>query len=184
MAIALIKRLEPKIVGHRAVRSAYLAAVVEGDTIVGWAKTSAFSVQAVLPDGKITPLDLAPAKLALQADIADMKGSKAGIVGISSLIAERRIQEQTLETFHRSCVKPHSRALQYKYWTEFRVIPSSGCVCTITEMRKIQLLIVSSVFAPVLAPRGEKFRRNNRAGRSLSGPSWSKDVRLGSLPSR
>jgi hypothetical protein len=44
----------------------------------------------VLPDGKLAPLDLTPAKLALQADSADMKASKAEIVGISSLIAGRR----------------------------------------------------------------------------------------------
>jgi hypothetical protein len=67
--------------------------VVEGDTIVGWAKNSAFSVQKVLLDGKLAPLDLTPAKLALQADSADMEASKAGVVGISSLIAGRRIQE-------------------------------------------------------------------------------------------
>jgi hypothetical protein len=48
----------------------------------------------VLPDGTLALLDLTPAKLALQADSADMKASKAGIVGISSLIAGRRIQEQ------------------------------------------------------------------------------------------
>jgi hypothetical protein len=48
----------------------------------------------VLPDGKLAPLDLTPAKLVLQADGADMKASKAGMVGISSLIAGRRIQEQ------------------------------------------------------------------------------------------
>jgi hypothetical protein len=78
-----------------AVISAYLCcAVVERDTIVGWTKNSAFSVQEVLPDGKLASLDLTPAKLALQADSADMKASKAEIVGISSLIARRRIQEQ------------------------------------------------------------------------------------------
>jgi hypothetical protein len=77
-----------------AVISAYLSAVVEGETIVGWTKNSAFSVQEVLPDGTLALLDLTPAKLALQADSADMKASKAGIVGISSLIAGRRIQEQ------------------------------------------------------------------------------------------
>ena len=32
-----------------AVISAYLSAVVEGDTIVGWMKNSAFSVQEVQP---------------------------------------------------------------------------------------------------------------------------------------
>jgi hypothetical protein len=30
----------------------------------------------------------------LQADSADMKANRAGVVGISSLIADRRIQEQ------------------------------------------------------------------------------------------
>jgi hypothetical protein len=73
-----------------AVISAYLSAVVEGDTIVGWTRNSAFSVQEVLPNGTLAPLDLTPA----EADSADMKASKAGIVGISSLIAGRRIQEQ------------------------------------------------------------------------------------------
>ena len=75
-----------------AVISAYLSAVVEGDTIVGWIKNSAFSVQEVLPNGTLAPLDLTPAKLALQAASADMKASNAGIVGISSLIAVRRIE--------------------------------------------------------------------------------------------
>jgi hypothetical protein len=77
-----------------AVISAYLSALVEGDTIVGWIENSAFSVQEVLPDGTLAPLDPTPAKLALQADSADMKASEAGIVGISSLIAGRRIREQ------------------------------------------------------------------------------------------
>jgi hypothetical protein len=76
------------------VISAYLSAVVEGDAIVGWTRNSAFSVQEVLPDGTLAPLDLTPARLALQADSEDMKASEAGIVGISSLIAARRIQEQ------------------------------------------------------------------------------------------
>ena len=77
-----------------AVISAYLSAVVEGDTIVGWLRNSAFSVQEVLPNGTLAPLDLTPARLALQAFDADMEASKAGIDGISSLIAGRRIQEQ------------------------------------------------------------------------------------------
>jgi len=45
------------------VISAYLSAVVEGDTIVGWMKYSAFSVQEVLPNGTLAPLDLTPARL-------------------------------------------------------------------------------------------------------------------------
>ena len=78
-----------------AVISAYLCcAVVERDTIVGWTKNSAFSVQEVLPNGTLAPLDLTPAKLALQAYDTDMEASKAGIVGVNSLIAGRRIQEQ------------------------------------------------------------------------------------------
>jgi hypothetical protein len=77
-----------------AVISAFLSAVVEGDTIVGWLGNSAFSVQEVLANGTLAPLDLTPARLALQAHDADMEASKAGIVGVSSLIAGRRIQEQ------------------------------------------------------------------------------------------
>lgn len=77
-----------------AVISAFLSAVVEGDTIVGWLGNSAFSVQEVLPNGTLAPLDLTPTRLALQAHDTDMEASKAGIVGVSSLIAGRRIQEQ------------------------------------------------------------------------------------------
>jgi hypothetical protein len=77
-----------------AVIAAFLSAVVEGDTIIGWMKTSGFTVQEVQFDGTLAPLDLTPAALALQADSADMRANRAGVVGISSLIAERRIQEQ------------------------------------------------------------------------------------------
>ncbi len=77
-----------------AVISAFLSAVVEGDAIVGWLGNSAFSVQELLPDGTLAPLDLTPTRLALQAHDADMEAIKAGIVGVSSLIAERRVQEQ------------------------------------------------------------------------------------------
>ena len=77
-----------------AVISAFLSAVVEGDSIVGWLGNSAFSVQEVLPNGTLAPLDLTPARLALQAYDVDMEASKAGIVGVSSLIAGRRIKEQ------------------------------------------------------------------------------------------
>jgi hypothetical protein len=77
-----------------AVISAFLSAVVEGDTIVGWLENSAFSVQELLPNGTLAPLDLTPTRLALQAHDADMEAIKAGIVGVSSLIAERRVQEQ------------------------------------------------------------------------------------------
>ena len=77
-----------------AVIAAYLSAVVEGNTIVGWMKNSGFTVQEVQLDGTLAPLDLTAAALALQADSADIKANRAGVVGISSLIAERRIQEQ------------------------------------------------------------------------------------------
>jgi len=76
------------------VISAFLLAVIEGDMIVGWMKNSAFSVQQLQPDGTLTPLDLTAAALASQADSADMKANKAGIIGVSSLIAARRIEEQ------------------------------------------------------------------------------------------
>jgi hypothetical protein len=77
-----------------AVIAAYLSAVVEGDTIVGWMKNSGFIVQEVQLDGTLAPLDLTAAALVLHADTADMKANRAGVVGISSLIADRRIQEQ------------------------------------------------------------------------------------------
>jgi hypothetical protein len=76
------------------VISAYLSAIVEGDTIVGWLKNSAFSVRDVQPDGTLTPLDLTAAALAVDAGSADTMANRAGAVGITSLIAERRIDEQ------------------------------------------------------------------------------------------
>lgn len=77
-----------------AVISAYLAAVVERDKIVGWLGNSAFTVREVQVDGSLAPLDLTAAALALEADNADMKANTAGVVGISTLIAQRRIQGQ------------------------------------------------------------------------------------------
>lgn len=77
-----------------AVISAYLSAVVEGDTIVGWLKNSAFSVRDVQPDGTLTPLDLTAAALAVDAVSADTMATRTGAIGITSLIAERRIDEQ------------------------------------------------------------------------------------------
>ena len=75
-----------------AVIAAYLSAVVEGDTIIGWLENSGFTVQEVQLDGTLAPLDIAAAALALQAGSADMEAAKAGVVGISSLIADRRIR--------------------------------------------------------------------------------------------
>ena len=77
-----------------AVIAAYLSAVVEGDTIVGWLENSGFTVQEVQLDGTLAPLGITAAALALQAGSADMKAAKAGVVSISLLIAGRRIKEQ------------------------------------------------------------------------------------------
>jgi hypothetical protein len=75
------------------VITAFLCAVIEGDRIIGWTKNSAFAVQEVQPDGTLEPLDLTTAALALHADSADAEANEAGAVGISSLIAQRRIAE-------------------------------------------------------------------------------------------
>jgi hypothetical protein len=77
-----------------AVITAFLFAVVQGDAIVGWMENSAFMVQEVGADGTLSPLDLDPARRALDANFFDMKAAEAGVVGISSLIAKRRNQEQ------------------------------------------------------------------------------------------
>ena len=51
-------------------------------------------VREVGVDGTLAPLDLKPAALAVDAPNFDAKAVEAGAVGISSLIAKRRIQEQ------------------------------------------------------------------------------------------
>ena len=71
-----------------AVISAFLCAVVEGDTIVGWTENSGFMVREVGVDGTLAPLNLTALALALEARNLDAKAAKAGVVGISSLIAE------------------------------------------------------------------------------------------------
>jgi hypothetical protein len=76
------------------VISAYLCAVVEQDAIVGWTGNSGFMVRGVGADGTLAPLDLRPTALALDAQYLDTRAAAAGAVGISSLIAERRTQEQ------------------------------------------------------------------------------------------
>jgi len=120
-----------------AVISAFLLAVIEGDLIVGWMKSSAFSVQQPQPDGTLTPLDLTAAALASQADSADMKANKAGIIGVSSLIAARRIEEQNTGHLPPSCEKLHSSALRYRYLTNFKAIRLSAFVFTIADTREI-----------------------------------------------
>jgi len=78
-----------------AVISAVLCAVVKGDAVVGWTESSGFMVREIGSDGTlIAPLDLTPAALALDARYFDASAAAAGAVGISSLIAERRIQGQ------------------------------------------------------------------------------------------
>jgi hypothetical protein len=42
----------------------------------------------------LAPLDLIAVALALQTDSADAEANEAGAIGISSLIADHRIQEQ------------------------------------------------------------------------------------------
>ena len=96
MPVGMNRKLGPNDRCSRggAVITAFLSAVVEGDTIVGWIKNSAFIVREVQLDGHSGPLDLSAAARALGADYADMIATRAGVVGISVLIAERRIQEQ------------------------------------------------------------------------------------------
>jgi hypothetical protein len=77
-----------------AVISATLCAVVEGDAIVGWTENSGFIVREVALDGTLALLDFKPAALALKAQDLDTRATEAGVVGISSLIAKRRVQEQ------------------------------------------------------------------------------------------
>jgi hypothetical protein len=77
-----------------AVISALLCAVVERGAIVGWTANSGFLVREVGVDGTLAPLDFKPTALALEARDFDTEAAEAGVVGISSLIGERRIQEQ------------------------------------------------------------------------------------------
>jgi hypothetical protein len=96
MPVSVNKKLGPndRCTPGGEVITAYLSAVVEGDTIVGWMKNSGFIVREVQFDDTLAPLDLRAAALALGAEYADMKATDPGVVGISALIAERRIQEQ------------------------------------------------------------------------------------------
>ena len=77
-----------------AVISALLCAVVEGDAIVGWTENSGFTVREVGEDGNLAPLDFRPTALAFHARDYDTKAAAAGVVGISSLIAKRRVRER------------------------------------------------------------------------------------------
>jgi hypothetical protein len=77
-----------------AVISATLCAVIEGDAIVGWTENSGFSVREVGEDGALAPLDFRPTALAFHARDYDAQAAAAGVVGISSLVAKRRVREQ------------------------------------------------------------------------------------------
>jgi hypothetical protein len=57
-------------------------------------ENSGFVVREVGVDGTLPPLDLKPAALASDAQNFDTKAAAAGVVGISSLIAKRRVREQ------------------------------------------------------------------------------------------
>jgi hypothetical protein len=77
-----------------AVVSAVLRAVVEGHAVVGWTENSGFMVREIGADGTLSPLDLTPAALALNAQYLDASAAAAGAIGVSSLIAQRRVHEQ------------------------------------------------------------------------------------------
>jgi hypothetical protein len=104
------------------VISAVLCAVVAGDAVVGWTESSGFTVREIGADGTLAPLDFKPAALALDARYFDTRAAAAGAVGISSLIAERRISNKRPAIFLQSCAKPHSSALKYRYSTSFKGI--------------------------------------------------------------
>jgi hypothetical protein len=96
MPVSVNRKLGPndRCAPSGAVISAILCAVVEGDAIVGWTETSGFMVRQIGADGALAPVDLAPTALAFDARSFDANAAAAGAVGISSLIAERRIQGQ------------------------------------------------------------------------------------------
>jgi hypothetical protein len=96
MPVSVNKKLGPndRCAPGGAVISAVLCAVVEGDVVVGWTESSGFMVREVGVDGTLAPLDLSPTALALEARSFDRRAAAAGAVGVSSLIAERRVQGQ------------------------------------------------------------------------------------------
>jgi hypothetical protein len=96
MPVSVNKKLGPndRCAPGGAVVSALLYAAVEQDAVVGWTKSSGFMVREVEADGTLAPLNFRPTALALDARYLDAKAAAAGAVGISSLIAKRRTQEQ------------------------------------------------------------------------------------------
>jgi hypothetical protein len=98
MPVSVNRKLGPndRCSSGGAVISASLCAVVEGDRIVGWLENSAFMVREVQVNGTLAALDLGPTALALKAKTLDAEAAEAGAVGITSLIAKRRIHDQNL----------------------------------------------------------------------------------------
>jgi hypothetical protein len=77
-----------------SVISAFLAAAIDADKIAGWLTNSAFSIREVQPDGSLSGLDFRPAALVIDASGLDIEARQSGAIGITSLIAQRRVQEQ------------------------------------------------------------------------------------------
>jgi hypothetical protein len=96
MPVSVNRKLGPndRCAPGGAVISAVLCAVVEGDAVAGWTENSGFMAREIGADGTLAPLDLTPAALALNALYFDARAAAAGAVGISSLIAERRVHKQ------------------------------------------------------------------------------------------
>ena len=96
MPVSVNRKLGPndRCSPNGAVISAFLSAAIDRDTIVGWLKNSAFSIREVRPDGSLSGLDFRAAALVTHADEVDMEARRSGAVGIASLIAQPRIQEQ------------------------------------------------------------------------------------------
>jgi hypothetical protein len=95
MPVSINRKLGPndRRSPNGAVISAFLSAVIDGGTIVGWLKNSAFSVREVRSDGSLSGLDFRPAALVMDAHEADIEARQSGAIGITSLIAQRRVQE-------------------------------------------------------------------------------------------
>jgi hypothetical protein len=96
MPVSINRKLGPNDRGspNGAVVSALLSAAVDGDTIVGWRKNSAFSVREMPPDGSLSGLDFRPTALVVHADEIDMEAKRSGAIGTTSSIAQRRVREQ------------------------------------------------------------------------------------------
>jgi hypothetical protein len=117
------------------VTAAYLSAVIEGDTIIGWLENSGFTVQEVQLDGTLARLDITAAALALQAGSADMEAAKAGAVGISSLIAGRRIKEQNTGHLPSTLREAAFERATIQILDKLQVIPLSAFCCLTTDAR-------------------------------------------------